>query len=272
MHMKHNYASDLRPQLIVVKYGGSAMEGGHSDPVLAEVAHMWKSGVTVVVVHGGAPEIDRALAERGIVTERIDGQRVTNAETLGVTEAVLCGTINKRVVRDLFALGVRAVGISGQDGATLVARRVPSSGGLDLGFVGAVGATDPTLLRALLSSGFLPVVAPLAMSTGAVDALNVNADTAAAAIAIALCADAFVEVTNVARVLRDPDDPASGIDRFSVAEATEFAASPACRQSMKPKLLAAAEAVTGGAKATYICKARPFTIREALAGNATVVA
>jgi len=228
-------------------------------------------GEPAVLVHGGGPEIDRALQERGVRTERIDGQRVTDALTLEIVEAVLCGTINKRLVRACLERGLHAIGVSGQDGSTLVAERARGAGGADLGFVGEIVACETSLLGALLNAHLLPVVAPLAVSRDGGQAYNVNADLAAAAIAAALGARAFVIVTNVPRVLRDPDDPRSGIAEMSSGEARSFAASAACRSSMKPKMLAAAIAVEGGAAASYICSAKPGGIAAALAGDATVV-
>ncbi len=242
-----------------------------TDPLLEEVARLHAEGNAVVIVHGGGPEIDRELAQRGIVTRRIDGLRVTDAATLDVTEAVLCATLNKRLVRAFQALGIRAVGISGQDGPTLVAERIAPSATSDLGYVGAITKTDPRLLRALLTAGFLPVVAPLAIAHDCAHAYNVNADLAAAAIAATLGARALVIVTNVARVLRDLDDPSSGIDCLSLREAEMFAASDACRESMRPKLRAAIAAVAGGADIAYICAAAPGAIQDAIDGNATRV-
>ena len=270
MHMTHDYARPGQSP-IVVKYGGNALAAATADPVLAEIADLHFARRPVVLVHGGGPEIDRALAERGIATERIDGLRVTGAETLDVTEAVLCGSLNKRLVRALAALGVRAAGISGQDGATLVAERTVPPNGADLGYVGTIAHTDPLLVQTLLDAGFLPVVAPLALARDRTHAYNVNADLAAAALAAALRARAFVIVTNVPRVLRDPDDPTSGIDMLTLDGARRFAASDACRSSMKPKLEAATSAVTGGAAAAYICAAGPNAIARALAGDSTRV-
>lgn len=266
MHMTHKYASTL-----VVKYGGAAMPTrGEPDPILAEIAALRRAGIAVVLVHGGGPEIDSALAQRGIASTRIDGMRVTDAATLEVTEAVLCGSINKRIVRAALALGLPAVGISGEDGNLLTAQRAPALHGEDLGYVGAISATDVSVIRTLLDAGFLPVVAPLAVARDLSHAYNVNADLAAAAIAAALDVEAFLAVTNVPRVLRDADDPTSGIDRLTPEEALRFAAGDACRSSMKPKLEAAASAAKGGA-ASYICAIKPNAIVSALAGDATVI-
>lgn len=269
MHMAHEYAS---PGTLVVKYGGNAMAAapGGADPLLSEVAALREAGTPVVLVHGGGPEIDAALAERGIVTERIGGHRVTDAATLAVTEAVLCGSVNKRIVRECQALGLPAVGISGQDGSTLRARRAQGINGEDLGFVGEIESVNPALLLGLLRDGFLPVVAPLALAVDGAHAYNVNADLAAAAIASALRAEAFVLVTNVARVLRDVDDSSSGIDRFTIEQAERFATANACQSSMKPKIAAAAAAARGGV-VSYICNARIGALASALSGDATII-
>lgn len=269
MHMTHKYA-----RTIVVKYGGAVMPAaaeGKGDPILAEVASLRDAGTGVVLVHGGGPEIDSVLARRGIETARIDGLRVTDAATLEVTEAVLCASINKRIVRDALALGMPAVGLSGQDGKMLVAHAALGPFGEDLGFVGEIVATDVSLIRTLLGAEFLPIVAPLAIARDASHAYNVNADLAAAAIAAALRVEAFVAVTNVARVLRDPEDRRSGIDLFTPEDALRFADGEACRSSMKPKLRAAVSAVRGGAAAAYICGAGPRGIVAALRGDATVI-
>jgi acetylglutamate kinase len=171
-----------------VKYGGNAMATPPraADPLLDEIASLHKWGEAIVLVHGGGPEIDAALAQRGIQTMRIEGQRVTGAATLAVTEAVLCGTINKRIVRALQSLGVNAVGLSGQDAKTLVARRLRASNGEDLGYVGEIANVNTTLIESLLASRLLPVIAPLAIEETLANALNVNADAAAGAVAAAL--------------------------------------------------------------------------------------
>jgi len=269
MHMTNNYAS-----CIVVKYGGAAMpvsQAGEPDPILKEIVALRAAGSAVVLVHGGGPEIDCALARSGIETERIDGMRVTDAATLDVTESVLCGSVNKRIVREALTLGIPAVGISGEDGGMLVAERLTTPRGEGLGFVGRIVATDARLLHLLLGAGLVPVVAPLAIAGDKSHAYNVNADLAAAAIAAALRADVFVAVTNVARVFRDPNDPASGIDNLTPDEAFRFAESEACRSSMKPKLEAAARAVRNGATVAYICSAKPNAIAAAIRGEATKI-
>lgn len=279
---------------LVVKYGGNAIGEGAS-PLLAELAARHRAGGRSVLVHGGGPEIDRELAARNIPTVRVDGLRVTDAATLKVTEAALCGTVNKQLVRALLARGIPAVGLSGQDAALLTCakegavskdardadaprhpeRSEPQASGVegqlqDLGFVGTVTHVNPTVLIALLDAGFLPVVAPLGVAEDGSTAYNVNADTAAGAIAAALHAQTFVLVTNVERVRANPDDAASGIARLTLAEARNFLASDACRQSMKPKIAAAVIAAEAGAT-SHICAESQTTITAALNGAGTTI-
>jgi len=269
--MSNSYATPLAKRPIVVKYGGNAissvaLSSSKGDPLLGSVAALVAEGTPVVLVHGGGPEIDRWLADRGVATERIDGLRVTDPATLEITEAVLCGTINKRLVRECAALGLNAVGVSGEDGGLLVARPMVNRA---LGFVGEITGCNPSLLVHLLENGYTPVVAPLAISEDGSTALNVNADLAAAAIAGALFAQAFVMVTNVPRVLRDVNDPSSAIERMTIEEAHAFAQSEACAGGMKPKMDAAMSAVENGAAASYICGPQP--IGDTLAGAATII-
>ena len=283
-------SSEVEP--LVIKYGGSALvipseaplvipseaplvipsvakRSRGTDPLLEELVALHQTSIPVVLVHGGGPEIDRWLAQRNVPTRRVDGLRVTDEATLEVTEAVLCATINKRLVRTCAALGVKAVGISGEDANTLVAQTAHGSHGEDLGYVGDVTACDPSLINLLLAAKYLPVVAPLAVAPDDAHAYNVNADLAAAAIAGAVHARAFVMITNVERVRNDPKDPNSGIDRLSLEEARAFVATPACEGGMRPKMHAAIAAVEAGAAASYICG--PQSIAAALAGNATIV-
>jgi acetylglutamate kinase len=268
--MTHKVASGGRP--LVVKYGGNAMGADRLDPVVVELAALQRAGRPVVLVHGGGPDIDRALLRQGVQTSRVAGLRVTDAATLEVTEAVLCATLNKRLVRALTREGARVAGVSGQDGGTLVATKTQAPDGRDLGFVGTVIATDPALLLALLGAGFLPVVSPLALSNGATHAYNVNADAAAAAIADALDASALVMLTGVSRVLRDPADPLSSIHRLSLLDAIAFVDGPACLDGMRPKLDAAISYVSGTSGSAYICATKPGAIAAALDGDATIVA
>lgn len=254
--------------LIVLKYGGNAMTAGADDPVLDEIAALARGGMSVVLVHGGGPQIDAALRAQGIREERVEGLRVTSAAARDIVEAVLCGSVNKDLVRGLLARGARAFGFSGQDAALLTVRRM-RAGGRDLGYVGEPVAVDAALLRGVLALGVLPVIAPIGLDPSDGAGLNVNADTVAGAIAAALQADAYVVLTNVAGVRRDRDDPASVIPRLTIPQAQGFIDDGTFNEGMRPKMLAAIEAVSGGARRAVIGAAVRGGIGAALAGAGT---
>lgn len=248
------------------------MDESSEAALLDELAELRADGHAVVLVHGGGPEIDEELARRGVSSDRIDGLRVTTAEALEAVEAVLCATINKRLVRACLRRGIAAAGISGEDGSLLGARRASAPSGADLGFVGDIERVNTALVQALLDAAFVPVISPIAVAADGAHAYNVNADTAAGALAGALRADAFVTLTNVARVRANPDDPGSAIDRLTLEQARAFAQSPACAGGMKPKILAAIDAVARGASRAYICAGGMKAIARALDEEATVIA
>ncbi len=242
-----------------------------ADPLLDDIATLVRDGNGVVLVHGGGPQIDLALARSGIVTQRVAGLRVTDAATLAVTESVLCGTVNKALVRALARRGIVAAGISGQDAATLVARIVAPIDGRSLGFVGDIQTIRSALLEALLAAKIVPVVAPLAVTADGRQALNVNADSSAGAIAGALGADAYVIVTNVDRVRRVVSDPSSGIASLTVAQARTYLADGTFDGGMIPKMRSAVDALAAGARSAIICGSGIGAISRALAGSGTTV-
>jgi acetylglutamate kinase len=258
--------------VIVLKYGGNALAGqGGPDPLLDEIAERVAGGDRVVLVHGGGPQIDAALAERGVPQRRVAGLRVTDAATLAVTESVLCGTVNKALVRALLTRGVCAAGISGQDGALLVARKMAPIDGQDLGFVGEIVSVNPAIIEGLFAARMVPVVAPLAVTSEGGTVLNVNADTSAGAIAGGLKADAYVIVTNVNRVRLNVDDPTSGIGRIDEATARRHMADGIFTGGMLPKMESALDALARGARSAIICGSAQGTLARAFAGAATTV-
>lgn len=256
--------------LIVLKYGGNAMAAeGAPDPVLDEVAALAARGDRVVLVHGGGPQIDAELRAKAIDEPRVAGLRVTGRAARDVVEYVLCGAVNKALVRALARRGARTVGISGEDGGLLVARRAGAIDGVDLGYVGEIERVEPSAIRVLLDAGFVAVVAPLALDRTDGAALNCNADTAAGAIAGALAADAYVVITNVAGVRRDLADPSSVIPRLSADQAEAFLVDGTFSDGMIPKMAAAIRAVRGGARRAVVAGAGPGAILAALAGQGT---
>lgn len=222
---------------LVVKIGGSTL-GAH-DTTLADVAALARVGVRVVVIHGGGAEISRWLAIHRVESRFVDGLRVTDASALTVVVAVLAGAINKQLVAQLQALGARAVGLSGADGG-LLAGEVERP---ELGFVGAIGQVDAAVLSALLDAGFVPVVAPLAVGAGG-QLLNVNADTAAGAVAAALPGSRLIFLTDVPGVL---DAGGSLVTRLSADAGARLRAEGTLSGGMIPKIEACLRAAQAGA-------------------------
>jgi len=241
---------------IVVKYGGNAMTDERlRDVFVDDVALLRAVGVDVVVVHGGGPEITAAMRQLGREARFVDGQRVTDAETMDVVRMVLVGRINKDLVGRLNRHGPVAVGLSGEDGRMI--RAVPrlDPAGRDLGFVGDVEAIDPTALHALSAVGMVPVVAGVVAGPGG-QPYNVNADAVAGAMAAALSAEKVVYLTNVAGLLADPDDPGSLVSRLTLAELDELLASDRIHTGMIPKLAGIAAALRAGVGSAHIIDGR----------------
>lgn len=240
------------PKPIVVKVGGGALEGGALEDLPAILA----DGFSVVIVHGGGPQLTRMLDSLGIESRFREGLRVTDAATLEVAEMVFAGGVNKGLVRELNALGVAAAGISGTDGPTLLVEPVE-----ELGRVGEVSAVEPGLIQTLWNGGFVPVVAPLGL--GPAGAYNVNADAAAAALAVGLGAEHLFLLTDVDGLLREGEAVAS----LDPEESEDFVRSGLAAGGMIPKLRAATEAARGGVMARVLNGNKKGVLAGALSGE-----
>ncbi|MDP8946794.1 MAG: acetylglutamate kinase [Actinomycetota bacterium] len=237
---------------VVIKVGGGTLAGG----ALEDLPGIVGSGRRVALVHGGGPQLTRMLDALGIPTRFREGLRVTDAETLEVAEMVFAGSVNKALVRELNALGVPAAGISGTDGPTLFVEPV---GGL--GRVGEVERVKPGLVHAIWAGGFVPVVAPLGL--GPEGAYNVNADAAAAALAVELGAEHLFLLTDVDGLLKD----GSPIESLAPEECEGYVASGLAAGGMVPKLRASSTAARGGVGARIINGNRKGTLAGAIAGE-----
>jgi acetylglutamate kinase len=188
------FMREHRGKVIVVKYGGAAMERAPlARPFAEDVALLLHAGISPVIVHGGGPQVTTFSQRLGIETTFVDGLRVTDAETLDVATMVLAGKLNTDVVSSLVTHDVPAVGLSGVDGGLLMARRQAAP---DLGFVGEVVHVRVDVLRTLIDRGFVPVVASIAMDDEG-QAYNVNADVVASELAVALGAEKLVYINDV---------------------------------------------------------------------------
>jgi len=241
---------------IVVKYGGAAMtDDAVKAAVMQDLVLMSCVGIRTVLVHGGGPEIDALLGRLGMETKRVRGLRYTDAETMDVVQMVLAGKGNKELASLINAAGGRAVGLCGIDGALFTAQRITAEGE-DLGFVGDVSKVNPGIVEGALKEGFLPVVATVAAGEDGKTVYNVNADTAAAKLAIALKAEKFILLTDVPGILRDVKDPGSLIRQTRPPEIKELIGSGIVSKGMIPKVECCVSAIAGGVGRTHIIDGR----------------
>ena len=198
-----SYIKRFNGKIVVVKYGGAAMiEENLKQNFAQDIVLLQSLGMLPVIVHGGGPEVSKAMEQLGQEVSFIDGLRVTSSENLKVTEMVLSGTINKEIIAHINTFGGKAVGVSGKDGNLIEADKISHQGGIDLGFVGKIKKVNPELLMVLLKQGFLPVVSPIGLSKDGVT-YNINADTTASRIAVSLGAYKIIFMTDVDGVLED---------------------------------------------------------------------
>ncbi|MEQ9436614.1 acetylglutamate kinase [Hyphomonas sp.] len=258
------YIQRYAGQTIVVKYGGHAMV----DPALSagfarDVVLLKALGIHPVIVHGGGPQIGKLLEKLGIVSEFKGGLRVTDEETMEVVEMVLSGPINKSIVRAINQAGGKAVGLSGSDGNLIRAEKATKTTKdpdshieqvLDLGFVGEPSTIDTTVLNAILRNDaqLIPVVAPVGVGRDGAR-YNINADTAAGALAAALGASRLLLLTDVAGVL---DKDRNLMREIAVSRIPELIADGTAAGGMIPKLETAAHSVNHGVGAAVILDGR----------------
>lgn len=227
----------------VIKLGGSLLDRTDSRwPVLDGIVAAAASGERIVIVHGGGRHIDRELSLRGIERRTVNGLRITDAATLEVVTATLAGGVNTMLVGELLARGVRAAGLSGVDGRLIVGRTHPPVNGTDLGHVGLVESVDAGIVDALATAGYMPVIACLGADASG-QPLNVNADSAASAIAIALRARRIIYLTDVEGYLR-ADGSVAG--EMTLDECNALINSGELQGGMYPKLVSVAAALAGG--------------------------
>lgn len=237
---------------VVVKYGGNALAAADdgTDPLTSfatDIVLMRSVGMRPVVVHGGGPQIGELMKRLGMVPQFIDGLRVTDAATLDVARMVLVGKVNRDIVSAINVHGPLAVGMSGEDAGLISAEaRNP-----ELGFVGDVAAVNPDLLLRLIAEDLIPVVATIGSDeTG--QAYNINADTAAGALAAAIGATKLVYLTDVDGIRTDRDDPATRLSGVTTTELAAMIRSGAVDGGMIPKVRSCIEAVEGGVASAHV--------------------
>lgn len=238
---------------VVIKFGGHAMV----DPELiasfaANVVLLQQVGMRPVIVHGGGPQINQRLEQLGIESQKVNGRRVTDAATIEVVEMVLAGSVNKGLVDAIRQAGGRAIGICGKDGGLIRARKISGPEGEDLGFVGEAERIDPTILGALETAKFIPVIAPIGYDLEG-QTYNINADSAAGAIAASLGTRRFLLLTDVAGVL---DANKELLPDLSVGEVNSLIETGVAVGGMIPKLETCMRALEAGVEAAVIMDGR----------------
>jgi len=253
------YIRRFHGKTIVVKFGGNAMVDAALQADFArDVVLLKLVGMNPVVVHGGGPQIEKMLTELNIKSEFVQGMRVTDAATMDVVEMVLGGAVNKDIVTLINKAGGKAVGLTGQDGAFIRARKLlmPSKDRpeelLDIGQVGEIESIEPSVITALEAGGFIPVVAPIGVGHEG-ESYNINADLVAGKLAEVLRAEKLVLLTNTPGVLDEQGRLLTGVTPRQI---DEMVASGALSGGMLPKISSALEAARSGVKAVHIIDGR----------------
>ena len=261
------YIKKFQGKTVVVKYGGSAMlDENLKYNVIKDVAMLKLVGMKPVIVHGGGKEISKWVEKVGKEAEFINGLRVTDAETMEIAEMVL-GKVNKSLVQQLEQHGGRAIGLCGLDGGLLQARKL----GDQYGLVGEITKVDPTPVNDALDNNYIPVVSTVALGTDAETSYNINADTAAAKLAVALGAEKLILLTDVRGLLRDPKDERTLIPELQLSQVPALVREGVISGGMIPKVDCCVEAVRSGVKSAVILDGRvPHSLLIELLSDAGV--
>ena len=248
------YIQRFNRKVIVVKYGGSAMVDEElKRRVIQDVTLLKLVGFKPIIVHGGDKEISSMVSRLGMEPKFVNGLRVTDEPTMEIAEMVL-GKVNKSLVQLVESLGVRAIGISGKDGALLKVNKKYSNGE-DIGFVGDVKEVNAQILWDLLEKDFLPIVCPIGMDDD-YNTYNINADDAACAIAQAMQAEKLAFLTDIEGVYKDPKDPETLIQVLPISEAEKLMSEGYIGGGMLPKIQNCIDAVNSGVSKVHILDGR----------------
>lgn len=238
---------------IVVKYGGNAMISEElRDAVIRDIILLHLVDIRVIMVHGGGPEIGQMLDKLNMESHFVDGLRYTDEGTMDVVQQVLCGKVNKHLVSNINRMGAKAMGLCGLDGNLLQAKQLDPKYGL----VGDITNVCPDIVNDCLASGYIPVISTVAQGTDQDTVYNVNADTAAAKIAVAVNAEKLILLTDVRGVLQDPKDESTLIPQIRLHDIPDLMNSNIISGGMIPKVDCCVSAVQNGVKRTHILDGR----------------
>jgi acetylglutamate kinase len=253
------YIRRFHGRTIVVKYGGNAMTDERLKRSFAhDVVLLKLVGLNPVVVHGGGPQIEQLLAKVGKKGEFVQGMRVTDEETMDIVEMVLAGQVNKEIVELINQAGGKGVGLTGQDGGLVRARKMMLESRdtpgvrIDIGQVGEIESIDPSIIQTLTSNGFIPVIAPIASGRGG-ETYNINADVVAGKVAEVLKAEKLVMMTNTVGVLDKNGNLLTGL---TAKQIDELFADGTLSGGMLPKIASALDAAKGGVNSVHIIDGR----------------
>jgi len=266
----------MRGKKVVIKFGGSSVNGnGDLEQFCSDIGLLVSVGIRPVIVHGGGPEINAEMKRLGMEVKKVMGLRVTDDRTLEVANDVLC-RMNANIVESLKAAGVRAIGISGGEGRTVICRKMDPAkltdeDGkeclVDLGNVGEVVSVDPTMINLLCASKFVPVIYPIC-ADGLGRFLNVNADTAAAHVARALHSEDMVLVTDVPGLMKENGNGATVIHETSLTQLDSLISAGIVTDGMVPKIEACRLAIANGVKTAHMVSGKePHSILNQLIGG-----
>ena len=247
------YIQKFTGKTIVVKYGGNAMISDElRQAVMKDIILLHLVGIRVVVVHGGGPEINEMLKKIGHQSKFVDGLRYTDETTMDIVQSVLCGKVNKNLVAQLNRLGGQAVGLCGMDGELFQANCLDEKYGL----VGEIVKVNPEPVENALLNGYIPVVSTVAQGVDAETAYNINADTAAAKLAVALNAEKLILLTDIRGLLRDPKDEETLIHVVHTSDVPELVVEGVISGGMIPKMQCCVDAIDGGVDRVHILDGR----------------
>ena len=247
------YIQEYAGKIIVVKYGGNAMINEDlKQAVIEDIVLLNLVGIKVVLVHGGGPEISEMLKKIGKESKFVKGLRYTDLETMDIVQMILCGKVNKNLVSLFEKAGGRAVGLGGMDGGLFKAIRLVDPDGTEYGYVGDVKEVNEKVVLDVLNEGFIPVVSSVAAGMDEETNYNINADTAAEKLAVALKAKKLILLTDVCGLMRDPKDDSTLIPRLKVSEVPALIKEGVISGGMIPKVDCCVEAVRQGVERANI--------------------
>lgn len=239
-------------KIVVIKYGGNAMLNDEvKKSVMGDIVLLSLIGIKVVLIHGGGPEISDILNKVGKQSEFVNGLRVTDAETAEYVQMVLAGKVNKTLVNNIGSVGGRAIGLSGIDGQMITAKKRDEA----LGFVGDIVNINPAPIWDVLDKGYIPVISTVGCDKDG-NTYNINADTAASRIAGAIGAETMINMTDIAGVLRDVNDPSTLISTVRISEIDALISGGVISGGMIPKVQCCVEAIECGVKKVFIIDGR----------------